>query len=347
MKLDLRKHYICKVPFEYMEVHHMGVYSCCPAWLPTKLSDIKDVSTVWESDTLKEVQNSILDGSYSHCVEELCPVLSELVNQGTVDKGFFITKDEFSKNDYSNPKIINYSFDRSCNLSCPSCRKESIMANSEEISEIDSTIKEIETTYGGKLKGLYLSGTADPFASKSFRKLLTQFDRTKYPNVNDIHLHTNAILLNQDMWNKMSKIHSMIRIIEISIDAATKETYEVVRRGGNWDTLIENLKFIATLPIGEKRISMIVQDTNFMEMELFYNLMSEIFNNKARIYFKRIDNWGTFTEEEFKEKEVFREDHPMFNLFLLQLLKIDKKYNSFHNMHDIVLKHLKQEVKLI
>lgn len=347
MKLDLRKHYICKVPFEYMEVHHMGVYSCCPAWLPTKLSEINDVSTAWKSDALKEVQNSILDGSYSHCVEELCPVLSELVNQGTVDKGFFITKDEFLKNDYSNPKIINYSFDRSCNLSCPSCRSNPIMADSEEISKIDYTIKDIENSYGEKLKGLYISGTADPFASKSFRKLLTQFDKEKYPNVSNIHLHTNALLLNKNMWDKMKKIQSMIKIIEISIDAATKETYEEIRRGGNWETLIENLKFIATLPIGEKRISMVVQDSNFMEMELFYEIMMDIFNKKARIFFKRIDNWGTYTNEEFEQKEVFKETHPMFNMFLLQLKKIDKRYNCIHNMHDIVLKHLKQEVKLI
>ena len=46
-------------------------------------------------------------------------------------------------------------------------------------------------------------------------------------------------------------------------------------------------------------------------------------------------------------KEVFKEDHPMFNLFLLQLLKIDKRHNSFHNMHDIVSKHLIKEKKII
>jgi wyosine [tRNA(Phe)-imidazoG37] synthetase (radical SAM superfamily) len=221
------------------------------------------------------------------------------------------------------------------------------MANNEEISRIDETILDIEKSYGKNLKCLYISGTADPFASKSFRKLLTQFDRTKYPNVQDIQLHTNALLLNKIMWDKLDKIQSMVRIIEISIDAATKETYEVIRRGGNWETLVENLKFIATLPIGEKRISMVVQDSNFMEMELFYDTMMEIFNNKARIFFKRIDNWGTYTNEEFKEKEVFKEDHPMFNMFLLQLKKIDRKDNCVHNMHDIVLKHIKHETKLI
>ena len=56
----------------------------------------------------------------------------------------------------------------------------------------------------------------------------------------------------------------------------------------------ENLKFIASLPIAEKRISMVVQDNNFMEMGDFYDLMSEIFKNKGKIFFKKKKVIGTF-----------------------------------------------------
>lgn len=345
--MDLKKHYICKVPFEYMEVHHMGVYACCPAWLPTKITDMEDVANAWEHSTLKQIQQSIIDGDYEVCNEKLCPVLSELVNQKTVDKAFFITKSEFNKRDFTHPKMINYSFDRSCNLSCPSCRSESIMANGDELNKIDWITKEIENAYGDKLTGLYISGTADPFASKSFRKLLINFDRKKYPNVTDIQLHTNAILFTPEMWKLMKNVQKLIKIIEVSVDAASKDTYEIIRRGGEWDVLIENLKFMATLPIGEIRISMVVQDNNFMEMEDFYNLMTTIFNGKARIFFKKIDNWGTYTNEQFFDKEIFNEGHPLFNMFLLQLAKIDKKHNCIHNFHDIALKHLKPKKSLV
>ena len=58
--MDLKKQYICKIPFEYMEVHHMGVYACCPAWLPTKITDMGDVSNAWEHPTMKRIQQSIL-----------------------------------------------------------------------------------------------------------------------------------------------------------------------------------------------------------------------------------------------------------------------------------------------
>lgn len=347
MSVDLRKQYICKIPFEYMEVHHMGVYACCPAWLPTKITDMEDVANAWEHPTMKRIQQSILDGDYEVCNERLCPVLSELVNQKTVDRGFFITKDEFQKMDYTHPKIINYSFDRSCNLSCPSCRTESIMAGGGELKRIEWITTEIENTYGKELKGLYISGTADPFASKSFRKLLTNFDKNKYPNVSNIHLHTNAILFTKEMWGLMKSIQKLIHVVEVSVDASTKDTYEIVRRGGDWDVLIENLKFLATLPVQEYRISMVVQDDNFMEMEDFYNLMYGIFKGKARIFFKKVDNWGTYTSEQFFDKEIFNPDHPLFNMFLLQLAKIDKKHNCIHNFHDIVSNHLAPKKSLL
>ena len=345
--MDLTKHYICKIPFEYLEVHHMGVYACCPTWLPTKITDTENVAKAWSSDTLKEIQNSILDGSYSHCSVEHCPVLSELIHQKTVDESYFITKEQFNKIDYTHPKIINYSFDRSCNLSCPSCRTHVIMANGEESDRIEYITNEIEREYGKNVECLYMSGTADPLAAKSLRKILTNYSKEKYPKVKYIHLHTNAILFDRDMWKRLKNVRHLIGPLEISIDAATKDTYEELRRGGNWDKLIENLKFISFLNINDIRLSMVVQDSNYMEMESFYNLMYDIFKGKARIFFKKITNWGTFSNSEFSNKEIFNPNHPEFNPFLIQRSKIDQKHKCIHNFHDIVNEYIPKEIKFI
>ena len=344
---DLLKKYICRVPFRYLEIHVNGVFACCPEWLPTKISEVKDLKKAWDSDILKEIRESIIDGSYSYCSEEHCSALSQLSSNGIVDNNFFMTHREFSTMEFSHPKTIDYSFDRSCNLSCPSCRNNPIMADGDKLNEIDLIIDEIKNEYGETLETIYLSGTADPFASKSFRKLLTDFNKKDYPNVRSIQLHTNAILFTKDMWLKMESVHKLIKSIEISVDAASKDTYEIVRRGGNWNVLIENLKFISTLNINFVQVSMVVQDSNYMEMEDFYNLMMNIFNKKAKVSFKRISNWNTFTNEEFKNKEIFNETHPEFNLFLLQLNKIHNKYNSIHNFNDITLKHIPKIIKFI
>ncbi len=344
MKEDILKQYICTTPFVYLEVHKGGAHSCCPSWLPNKISSLEDIDKAWESEELKKVQESILDGSYKYCSKTQCPYLSELLVTGNKPKGF-VDKSNFNINDYkSGPTNINFAFDRSCNLTCPSCRNVAIMADGTELEFIDNTINKIVDIYGKNMTMLYLSGTADPFASKSIRKLLLNFDRKKFPKVNHIHLHTNALLLTEKMWNSLSHIHDLIKTIEISIDAANEETYKIVRRGGDWQTLLNNLDFISTIKLSNKNVSFVTQDTNYMEMEDFYMLMNKIFKNNINVFFNKITNWGTYTPAEFAIKQIWNESHPEFQIFLHQLNKINKKYKCTHNMHDIIEKHLPKKI---
>jgi MoaA/NifB/PqqE/SkfB family radical SAM enzyme len=337
---DILKKYICRTPFVYLEAHKNGVYSCCPSWLPNKISTLENIKEAWNSTELKKVQDSIIDGSYKYCSKTQCPYLSELLNEEIIPSRF-THKDDFHIEKYkTGPININFAFDRSCNLSCPSCRNFAIMADGTELDFIDNTINNIVETYGKNIKMLYLSGAADPFASKSIRKLLLNFNRDKFPNVTHIHLHTNGLLLNEKMWNSLSHIHDLIQTIEISVDASKEETYNIVRRGGDWKTINENLKFISKINLTNKRVSFVVQDTNYREMEDFYKLMMNIFNNNINVYFNKITNWGTYSNSEFAIKQIWNESHPEFKLFLEELNKINKKYKCIHNMHDIINKHL-------
>jgi len=342
--MDILKNYICTTPFTYLEAHKHAVFSCCPSWLPNKVGTIEKIENVWKSNELEKIWDSIIDGSYKFCSKTECPYLSQLINDGVKPKGF-IEKNKFKIEKYKKgPTNINFAFDRSCNLSCPSCRNFAIMADGEELEFIDETINKIINVYGKNIKMLYLSGSADPFASKSLRKLLLNFDRNKLPNVTHIHIHTNGLLLNEKMWKSLSHIHDLIKTIEISVDASKKETYEIVRRGGNWETILENLKFISTIKLYDKRISFVVQDTNYKEMENFYNLMTNIFKNDIDVYFNKITNWGTYSDGEFALKQIWNESHPEFKNFLIELNKINKKYKCIHNMYDIIQKHLPSKI---
>lgn len=338
------KNYICTTPFVYLEAHKNGVYSCCPTWLPTKLSTLEEIGTVWESNELKNIQESIIDGSYKYCSKKHCPYLSNLLINNEIPQGF-IPKDRFKPQKYvKGPQHINFAFDRSCNLSCPSCRNSSIMADGKEIEFIDYQIKKICDLYGSSLTMFYLSGSADPFASKSIRKFLLNLDRNKFPKLNKIHLHTNGLLLNEKMWNSLSHVHDLIKTIEISIDASSEETYQILRRGGSWETLIENLNYISKCETIKKiRTSFVVQDTNYLEMESFYKLMKSILKDKVEIYYNKITNWGTFSDSEFKIKKIWDEEHPEYNNFLNELYKICYNHNCIHNMHEIVKKHKLQK----
>ena len=127
--MDILKQYVCSVPFEYLEAHLDNVYACCPEWLPYPLVPTKEIAKAWKSENLKKIQKSVLDGSYTYCSAQHCPALNELIVKGTNTTGTFILKNKFNNHNPVSPNIINYAFDRSCNLSCPSCRNETIMAN--------------------------------------------------------------------------------------------------------------------------------------------------------------------------------------------------------------------------
>lgn len=337
--IDL-KNYVCSVPFNSLEIHNNVCFVCCPSWLPNKI-ELKDytLKNIYNSEPIIDIRNSILDGSFKYCDKELCPYLSKLVNYGEVSgpinlKNDIKTYSPIIKN--NTPDYLVMNFDRTCNYKCPSCRIDLIVENSDGIERIQKTIEEIDTYFSKNVKTIYITGSGDPFVSVGFRNYLRNFKPEKYPNLSTIHLHTNASMWNKQMWNSMPNVHKYVHTCEISIDAATKETYEnKTRLGGNWKNLINNLKFISTLPISVKA-SFVVQDTNYMEMELFYDLMYSIFKNKVNVFFGKITNWGTFTDGEFKLKQVWDTEHPEHELFKKEFNKVWKKQNIFHNLYEFI-----------
>ena len=140
---DILKKYICVQPFKHIEFFKDHATMCCPTWLETQLWYDKNEDgsfnyDVWKSETAQKIRQSILDGSYSHCSKTACPHLSTLINTG-VPSGFFIPKNELpytmhdgfvidDKNISTGPGSINFTYDDSCNLRCPSCRLQVFMA---------------------------------------------------------------------------------------------------------------------------------------------------------------------------------------------------------------------------
>ena len=74
---------------------------------------------------------------------------------------------------------------------------------------------------------------------------------------------------------------------EISVDAGSKEVYEKVRRGGDWNKLIENFEFISTLEIPHFGLSMVVQDSNYKDIPKLIEIRDKYFPN-GYVYFQKI-----------------------------------------------------------
>ena len=334
---------ICTTPFGYTEVFDDKQFLCCPGWLKEDIYETNNIKDNFNSKKSQEIRKSILDGSYKYCNENQCPHLTALKQDKFID-GRFVIKNKNSIEKYkpiSKVGIVNFCFDRSCNLQCPSCRNELINYLGKDRNSVDEKLKQVNEEVSQTIKKLYLSGSADPFYSKSFRQFLINFDPKKYPMMEGIHIHTNGILWTEQLWERMNSIHPYVKSCEISIDAATKDTYEnKTRIGGKWETLLQQLDFIINIPTIDKYIfSFVVQDSNYKEMYDFYDLISSLnwkFDKKINIFFNHITNWGTYSESQYLSKDISNPNHELHDDFLIELNKIHNQKNVLHNFNHLL-----------
>jgi pyruvate-formate lyase-activating enzyme len=346
--------HFCDEPFKHLETTTDGsVYLCCPGWLPVPVGNLHkaDADGIWHGPAAQELRNSVIDGSYRYCSRMHCAritdrrlisrgdaAVEELIEQHQADGTstglcFSSTARNFARRFRETPRTssgpktayqgatkpptqIILSHDRSCNLSCPSCRTRLIVANKQEQRKLDSLL---DTKLLPLLKGaetVKVTGSGDPFGSNHFRRLLKKINRTEFPTLN-LYLHTNGQLFDEHAWNDL-ELSGLVNIVQISIDSTTEETYRILRRGGTFSRLLKNLEFIKKLrEIGEIKyldFLMVVQNLNFKEMPEFVRLGLRY--GADTITFQLIRNWGTYTQSEFREHNIAGHVHPRHNEFL-------------------------------
>lgn len=256
----------CIAPFRYLEIFEDFSSICCPGWLYEEAyCPETDVEKAWNSEIFRKIRQQMLNGHSQYCKPGACPwwgreqELASLGSRGRLDPPL---------------EAVRISFDSTCNLHCISCRDKVRASDPEKVQkQLDSVI-----AYGKDIKQLELCGAGDPIASPVYRNFLLNFPESSFPNLRTIKLHTNAQLLTQDFYNKLPKfVQDRFTHIEVSVDAATKETYEKIRRGGKWETLLENLSFLkSTNKIRNWELDFVVQRLNYREIEQFYDFCTNL-----------------------------------------------------------------------
>ncbi len=317
------KRLFCSKPFNWFEItggtsRRADVYLCCNSWISGPAGNLLDQSAaeIWNGEAAQSLRRSILDGSFSQCNASRCPHLNTVTGpvefadsitdnrmRSVIDQG--LTELEWG------PQDINCAYDRSCNLSCPTCRPAPFMETdrAEEFKEIQ---RGLERDVLPQARSLYITGSGDAFGSPHFNRWLRTMQLDRQADLH-IHLHTNAQLWTPKMWRQVpDEVKRAINSAEISIDAARPETYSVNRRGGDFDRLLENLEFIAQLRANEElyhlKFSMVVQLNNFREMPDFVRLGKRF--GADTVYFGKLIDWSVFSRPVFLFRSVHRPDHP-------------------------------------
>jgi MoaA/NifB/PqqE/SkfB family radical SAM enzyme len=164
----------------------------------------------------------------------------------------------------------------------------------------------------------------EPFISDVYSELLEYILSTGKQNIRHV-IQTNGSYLKAKS-DMLIKLLPTLNTLKISFDAATEETYKKIRVNGQWNQLLENVRWVQDV-IKQNQYPLtitadfVVQLDNFKEIPAFVELCEQL--GITTINFQKMWNWGTWSHEIFAKKNIYSPDHPQYN----ELVEIFKQSN--------------------
>ena len=322
----------CRLPFDSLQIDADGdVQLCdCQLHMPYTIGNIYQdtLENIWLSEDAARIRQSVIDEDFTYC-NWACTHLHTLT-----------PRPENLPKVRDFPRTIKLDMDRSCNLKCPSCREDIIIEKNS--TKIDKQIELYEKIKQWGLanpeKELLLLPTAigEIFASHSGLQFLKSLIDYPYDNLK-IRITTNGTLINRNR-ELIKNINHLIDSLSVSIDAATPETYSVVR-GGDWTELMSGLEFVKSNITEKLNLSFCIQKNNYHEIEQFADLADRF---GATIAYQKLADWGHWNIAWWHDNNVLDRTRDTFNLTLDSIECVQEKYPGLVGVAGDISKYLEQ-----
>ncbi|MGN0014288.1 MAG: radical SAM protein [Candidatus Gastranaerophilaceae bacterium] len=265
---EIKEKYICTKPFENIEIDENGnVYSCCPDYTGSYiLGNIfkKPFEDIWYGKKFSSLRKNVIDGIYRNCKLEYCY---------NIETPAFFKKNKkksIIKEKPSYPKNVTISIDETCNAKCIFCRDKTIVPDKEKMNKFIEMIDDYFIPMLKNAELILLDGSGEVFCSKFGRKFIrTVCD--KYPKIR-FEILTNGFLCNEKNLKELG-LYDRLSLVTVSLHATTKETYEKIVKGIDFDKVIENIKFLSSLKKSGKLntfyLTFVVTALNYKELPNF------------------------------------------------------------------------------
>ena len=308
----------CLNPFEEFRCNVHLYTTCCPSWLSPDViyGEWNGYNTpslkaspweAWNNQAFQQLRKAILDNDFKFCTNCAKFSANHLESIKLIEPWMKPILEV-------PPKRLLLEHDKHCNLKCPSCRSMMLLHEYRQ-DERDIKVKEICEEFMPTALWFTVMTSGEPLVSKSTLELIPWVK--KYPKL-EMELFTNGLLL-PNKWHLIPE--EQLTKLTISIDAATKETYENVRRPGKWEKLMQSLQFIKKKRkdglITHFQINFVIQTANFHEIPKFVQLAIDhdttncFFTPILRVY---------HTVEDFNPLDISNSAHPRHE----ELLKVLK-----------------------
>lgn len=193
-----------------------------------------------------------------------------------------------------------------CNLQCVMCfQSDSSFKTKNYMGMIDlEFFKEIvDQAKEENCKALTLASRGEPLLHAKFDKMI-RYCKNKFF---ELKINTNATRLTEDLCYEI--LDAGVDIVVFSVDSYYKEQYEKIRVGGDFDSVVENIKRFVEIRRSKaeyKKTSTRVAGCNFgnlnySQKEYFFNYWKEIVDCVS--FSDVVPRWNTYNNEQLNFNE--------------------------------------------
>ena len=212
-----------------------------------------------------------------------------------------------------------------CNAECVMCsvkkweKRDNVIMTDAMFAEFVRDVSQ----YKDWIKVICLNRDGEPTLDK---KLSNKVKMLKDVGIEKVTFSTNGQLLTPALVNEL--IDAGLDDIMVSIDAVTKRTFEAIRVGLDYDTVLKNTIELIRIR-GQKdskmsiRLRMMVMKENRHELNEWFDFWRPKVCKTDRVYAKPIHTWGNEIDIETKDMvEKYVED-PCSSLFSTMVVRVD------------------------
>lgn len=188
------------------------------------------------------------------------------------------------------PKILEIELNTTCNMQPPCVMCVEHVSGSIEKTEMPKKTCEKIKTYFKYAAHASFHGNGEPLLYPGLLDLLKESHREK----TFTQFNTNGLLLNRHMSECLIK--NGLSMINVSIDAATPETYCKIRRANKLEEIKQNIRYLSDLKKKGKirwpkvLVNMTLMKQNFRELPGFMDLAHEVGADAVYVNLLRRDN---------------------------------------------------------
>ncbi|MBD5516693.1 MAG: radical SAM protein [Lachnospiraceae bacterium] len=218
---------------------------------------------------------------------------------------------------YYFPKYITIETCNNCNARCIMCPKGQKSTNSVQLMDETLFKKIVEEVqgYSNWIEMICLNSDGEPLLDKD---IAHKIFRLKHIGIKHVQISTNAQLLSREKIREL--LDSGLDDIRISLDGYSKQVYEKIRQGLDYDIVKENTLNLIQMRNKAKssmtiRMRMVELEENIGEREEWMRYWKSQVNENDKVQLMPMHTWSGTVVDEKKERIEYYSDKPCVSVY--------------------------------